>query len=195
VMADDARRSPLAGVALPTGLRELAFRGQLDLRFDPADVAAREAVESVVGPLPLEPNTVHGGPDAAVLWLGPDEWLIVGPDGSAAQLESQIRDALAAAVAGSPVDGAVALVDVSANWTILELARADARAILAGGCSIDLHARAFGPGRCAQTLVARAGVILWQTAAEPAPTFRLLVRPSFAAYLAAWLTDAIADPA
>ena len=181
-----ARRSPLDGVVLPDGLREVPFLAQLDLRLDPADVAARTAVESVVGRLPIEPNTVHGGPDAAVLWLGADEWLIVGPDEGGAALETQLRDALAAAP-----DSAVAIVDVSANRTTVELARPDAADILAGGCSIDLHPRAFRPGHCAQTLVARAGVILWQTANAPVPTYRLLVRPSFATYLATWLTDAI----
>lgn len=39
-------------------------------------------------------------------------------------------------------------------------------------------------------MVARAGVVLWCIADHPEPVFRLLVRPSFAAYLAAWLTDA-----
>ena len=190
MMADETgRRSPLAGVALPKGLRELPFLAQLDVRLDPADAAARAAVESVVGPLPIEPNTVHDGPDVAVLWLGPDEWLVIGPPDAGAATERQIREALAA----SPDAGPVAIIDVSANRTTLELSHPDARAILAGGCSIDLHPRAFGPGRCAQTLVARAGVILWQTAAEPAPTYRLLVRPSFAAYLAAWLSDAIGE--
>jgi len=187
-MVDETgRRSPLACVALPAGLREVPFLAQLDLRLDPDDAAARAAVESVVGPLPIEPNTVAGGPDAAVLWLGPDEWLVVGPPDSAPAIEHQLRGALAAA----PDAGPVAIIEVSANRTTLELSRADARAILAGGCSIDLHPRAFGPGRCAQTMVSRAGVILWQTTAEPAPTYRLLVRPSFAAYLAAWLTDAV----
>ena len=181
-----ARRSPLYGVELPDGLHERPFVAQVDLRLDPADVAARTAVESVVGPLPTEPNTVHGGPDAAVLWLGPDEWLIVGPDGGASALEAQLRDALAAAPGV-----AVAIIDVSANRTTLELGRPDAAEILSSGCSLDLHPWSFGPGRCAQTLVARAGVILWQTADAPVPTYRLLVRPSFAAYLAAWLTDAM----
>lgn len=190
MMADETgRRSPLAGVALPEGLRELPFLAQLDLRLDPDDTDARAAVESVVGTLPVEPNTVHGGPDGAVLWLGPDEWLVIGSPNSEAGLESRLRAALAAGVPDAPVS----IVDVSANRTTLELSRPDARAILAGGCSIDLHPRAFGPGHCAQTLVSRAGVILWQTAVEPAPTYRLLVRPSFAAYLAAWLTDAIGD--
>jgi sarcosine oxidase, subunit gamma len=183
----ERRRSPLEGLALPAGLREVPFLTQLDIRLDPADILARTAIESVVGPLPLEPNSVHGGAEAAVLWLGPDEWLIVGPadETAAAALERQLRTELAAA----PDAGPVAILDVSANRTTLELDHADARAVLAGGCSIDLHPRAFGPGRCAQTLVARAQVILWQL--DDRPTYRLLVRPSFAAYLAAWLTDAI----
>jgi sarcosine oxidase subunit gamma len=59
---------------------------------------------------------------------------------------------------------------------------------LAFGCSLDLEAPSFRPGRCAQTLLARAGVIVWQT--DDAPTYRLLVRPSFVAYVLAWLDDA-----
>ena len=43
------RRSPLEGVAFIDGLRELPFLAQLDLRLDPDDAAAREAVESVIG--------------------------------------------------------------------------------------------------------------------------------------------------
>jgi sarcosine oxidase subunit gamma len=78
-------------------------------------------------------------------------------------------------------------VDVSANRTTIELWGAAAREVLASGCAIDLHPRAFGSGRCAQTLIARAGVILHQFTDEP--RYRLYVRPSFARYLAEWLTD------
>lgn len=177
-----ARRSPLAGVPLVAGLRELPFRAQLDVRLDPTDESARHAVETVAGRLPLTPNTVHGGPDAAVLWLGPDEWLVVGPADGDAALESQLR----AATAGT----GASIVDVSANRTTLELFGPDARRILESGCPLDLHPRAFGPGRCAQTLLARANVILWQTADRPEPVYRLLVRPSFASYVAAWIADA-----
>ena len=176
------RRSPLEGVPLPDGLRELPFLAQLDLRLDPGDASVTSAVESVVGPLPLGPNTVNGGPDGAVLWLGPDEWLIVGPPDGAAALEAQLRAALGQA------RWSASIVDVSANRTALELRGPGARRILESGCSIDLDPRAFGPGRCAQTLLARANVILWQTDDEP--VYRIMVRPSFAAYLAAWLSDA-----
>ena len=178
------RRSPLEGVALIDGLRELPFLAQLDVRLDPDDAVAREAVESVIGALPLEPNTLHGGSDAAVLWLGPDEWLVVGPPDGETALQSQLHDAL-----GDQM-GRIAIVDVSANRTTLELRLPRARELLEFGCPIDLHPRAFGPGRCAQTLLARANVLIWHVADEPVDTWRLLVRPSFAAYVAAWLADA-----
>jgi sarcosine oxidase, subunit gamma len=178
------RYSPLEGVALIDGLRELPFLAQLDLRLDAGDVAARVAVESVVGPLPLEPNTVHGGSEAAVLWLGPDEWLVVGPPDGETVLEAQLHEALGDA------RGSVAIVDVSANRTTLELRGPRARELLEFGCPIDLHPRVFGPARCAQTLLARANALLWHVADAPEDTWWLFVRPSFATYVAAWLADA-----
>ena len=177
------RRSPLYGVTLADALRELPFLAQLDLRLSADDAAAREAVESVVGPLPIKANTVDGGAGAAVLWLGPDEWLVVGPPDGETVLEGQLRDAL-----GDTTGGAI--VDVSANRTTLELRGPHARELLEFGCPIDLHPRVFGPGRCAQTLLARANVLIWFVIDEPEPVYRLLVRPSSAAYVAAWLADA-----
>ena len=49
-----------------------------------------------------------------------------------------------------------------------------------------MHPAAFGPGCCAQTLLARAHVILQGRA----DGFRVFVRASFADYLAEWLLDA-----
>ena len=128
-------------------LREVELLAQVSLRGEP----------------PLAPNTVAGG----ALWLGPDEWLVLGGR------EEDYPDAWAA-------------VDVSANRVCLELAGPGAADVLARGCALDLHPPVFPPGRCAQTLVARAQVILYRTD----DAFRLLVRPSFADYLRAWLRDA-----
>jgi heterotetrameric sarcosine oxidase gamma subunit len=124
-----------------------------------------EAQVSVRGEPPLAPNTVAG--DA--LWLGPDEWLVLGGR------EEDYPDACAA-------------VDVSANRVCLELSGPEAADVLARGCALDLHPSVFPPGRCAQTLLARAQVILYRTDER---TFRLLVRPSYADYLRAWLRDAM----
>jgi len=161
-------------------MREMPFLAQVNLRADPSDVEVMDRLASVLEfPLPLTPNTVSGDLDRHALWLGPDEWLVVGPAGSEDTLERRCRDVLA---------GAGSVVDVSASRTIVELRGREAREILEAGCAIDLHPRAFHAGRCAQTLVARTAAIVHQVTDEP--LYRLFVRSSFAMYLAMWLQDA-----
>jgi sarcosine oxidase subunit gamma len=179
-----AARSPLDGVAPIPGVREVPFLTQLDVRFDPTDEVAGRAVTGVLGrPVPVTPGTVASTDELDVLWLGPDEWLVVAAPGRGAELEARLREALS--------EGAGSVVDLSANRTAIELRGPHARDILEHGCSIDLHPRAFGPGRCAQTDLARANVILVRRSEEP--VYLVLVRPSFARYLWAWLADAASE--
>ena len=146
------------------------------------EVAAR--VSHALGlVLPAEPNTVSTNGQRSVLWLGPDEWLVVDGATPADEIEASVHQAFA------PDWGSV--VDVSANRTVVELSGPQARDVLSRGCSLDLHPRSFRPGMCAQTLLAKTAVILWQT--DDAPTFKVFVRASFAAYLARWLADASVD--
>jgi sarcosine oxidase subunit gamma len=178
-------RSPLEGVSMPARVRELPFLAQVDLRADPTDAAlVARLTEALDARPPTEPNTavVSGDGTRHVLWLGPDEWLILGEPGTAPQLERALRQAIG--------DGRGAVVDVSANRTTLSVSGPRARDLLAFGCSIDLDERRFKPGMCVQTLLARANVIIVPVGPAVEPAFRVLVRPSFAAYLAAWLTDA-----
>jgi sarcosine oxidase subunit gamma len=109
-------------------------------------------------------------------WLGPDEWLVIG----AHDLETLVR-------AVGPDEGAA--VDVSASRLLLELEGPWARDVLASCCALDLHPRVFGPGHCAQTLVAKAPVLLCQT--DEFPTYLLLVRRSLFSYVFSWLDDGI----
>ena len=81
-----------------------------------------------------------------------------------------------------------AVVDVSAGRAGLVLSGSTARALLEHGCSVDLHPRSFGPGRAAQTELALTHALV--LAIDDAPTYWVYVRPSFAGYLADWLTDA-----
>ncbi|MBF6605360.1 MAG: sarcosine oxidase subunit gamma [Chloroflexi bacterium] len=192
-MALSGRIALSGGIALPGGAREVPFLSQIDLRVDPTDAVSMTAVAATLGfTVPTVPDSVAGIGDLHALWLGPDEWLVVGRPGRARELEDRLRAALsvprADAAAVSATLAVASVVDISANRTTIELAGSSARELLEAGCPIDLHPRAFGPGRCAQTLLARANVIVWQTIDEP--LYRLLVRPSFGAYVAAWLLDA-----
>jgi sarcosine oxidase, subunit gamma len=82
-----------------------------------------------------------------------------------------------------------AAVDVSGQRTTLRLTGPHSRDVLGKGCSLDLHASAFGAGAAAQTTLGMTGVILLAVDGSGAD-YRILVRSSFARYLADWLLDA-----
>jgi len=172
-----ARTAHLAALRGPVALVERPFRVQVNVRCVPGSAAA-DLVCTVVGAaLPTTPCTAATGDGVQALWLGPDEWLVVGGDaGLVAQL---------AAAVGS--EGSA--VDVSAQRTVIEVSGTGARDVLAQGCAIDLDPRASPPGTCVQTVLALAGVILLVGDAA----FELYVRSSFAGYLADWLLDACTE--
>jgi sarcosine oxidase, subunit gamma len=153
---------------------EVPLLAQTDIRVD-ASRAAR-----MPSPLPTDPNTVTVAGDRSALWLGPDEWLVVGPAGSGADTRAELEAVLA--------DAHPSIVDVSANRAVLELRGPGRHDLLSKGCSLDLHPRSWGAGRCAQTLLARVPVILEE---RPDAT-RVYVRPSFGDYLVDWILDALA---
>nr|WP_218862509.1 sarcosine oxidase subunit gamma family protein [Actinopolyspora biskrensis] len=163
-------------------LREEPFLTQLNLRVPPDD-AVSEAVAEALDLTPPAANKVSGDEGRALLWLGPDEWLLVAE-------EERARGALRA-VRSAQQDASGSSVDVSANRTTLRLAGPAAREVLEKVCSLDLHPRAFSVGDCAQTLLGRTVAVLWQVG--PDPEYRVLVRCSFAEYLADLLLDAMAE--
>lgn len=183
------RRSPLADMAgelmdkAVTGERDVRveewpFTTMVSVRVEPGSETPG-AVERVLGTtLPRSSGEVTGDGEHSALWLGPDEWLIV----SRVPAEDLVAQ-LVEAVSG----GHAAVVDVSANRTVLELRGAAARTVLQKGCPLDLHPRAFGPGNAVSTTLARVPLILWQVGSE---SYRLLPRSSFAEYVARWLLDA-----
>jgi len=155
--------------------------GKINLRGDGADPAFRDAVEGAIGVAPpLEPNTAGAAGRNAVLWLGPDEWLVVTPAGGQGTAEAALNEALQGRHAS--------IVDTSDARTTIRLHGVHARDVLAKGCPLDLHPRSFGPGRCAQSLIAKADVLIHQV--DDAPTYDIHVLCSFARYLWDWLADA-----
>jgi sarcosine oxidase, subunit gamma len=194
VIAEAVRRSPLADyrarfdtLSLASrgelSLRELPFVAQVNLRADPSEVALMDRLTASLGfALPVTPNTVTAKQDRRALWLGPDEWLIVGPQDEEKGLAQALWNGLGGAF-GS-------IVDVSANRTVIEIRGRNAPQVLASGVPIDLDMRSFGPGHCAQTLLAKTQVIVELVNDDPA--FDLYVRSSFALYAAEWLLDAAA---
>jgi sarcosine oxidase subunit gamma len=167
-------------------LQERAFLGHVNLRCDPQDAVLTAALERVLEcSLPRTPNTFHAAsPASKVLWLGPDEWLLITPEGR--------EDAMARALRRAAADGFASVIELGSGQTVIELRGERAREVIAKGCPLDLHPRVFGPGRCAQSRLARTLVTIAQ--ADASPTFELIVRRSFADYLWQWLHDACQYP-
>lgn len=180
-LAERMRAASVTG-ARGVSLTEWPFVTMVNLRVDPGSEAADRIGKTLGAPLPRRcGHTTASGPHT-VVWLGPDEWLVLS-QADAPTVAAELREAL-----GSD-PGSV--VDVSANRTTLELSGPSARQVLEKGCPLDLHPRAFGPGRAVSTTVGPVAVLLWQV--EDAPTYRLFPRSSFADYLARWLIDAMSE--
>jgi sarcosine oxidase, subunit gamma len=165
-------------------LREIPFLAQVTLRGDVGNPAFCKAIrDDLKFDIPTKPNTFIASPALAALWMGPDEWLLIGDAGMEENLIPRLIKAL---------DGVhSSVVDVSDARAVVHLSGARSRELLAKGCSLDLHPRAFRSGGCAQTNIARANVILQCLHGEPG--WLLYVRTSFANYLASWLLDAMAE--
>jgi len=186
------RRSPLAHLAgrfeaervagtRGVELREVPFLTMVDVRVEPGSAAAVRLAERLGTALPATCGQVTSSGEHDVLWLGPDEWLVVSqaePDA----LVAGLRDALA--------NDHGSVVDVSANRTTLELSGPAARETLEKGCPVDLHPRSLGPGSAVATTLGPVPVLLWQTGGT---TYRVLPRSSFADYVARWLLDAVTE--
>ena len=163
-------------------ISERPFQGHLNLRGDLEDAGFMSAVESVLGfGLPTGPNTVAANGELLALWLGPDEWHVVTPPAA----QTPILDSFEAALNGTHF----AVTDVTGGQTVITVSGPCARDVLAKGCPLDLHPTAFKPADCAQTLLAKANVLI-RCVDDTPPSFELIVRRSFAEYTALWLNDA-----
>jgi sarcosine oxidase subunit gamma len=163
---------------------EKAHRSLVDIRGEIADSSFRDAVARIVGAEP--PRIANTAVDAGarrIMWMGPNEWLIVAPNGEAGSLVSQLRREFGANHASA--------VDVSESRTVITLAGPKAREFLARGVTLDLHPRAFKVGQCAQTGMSRCNILLHLI--DDRPSFDIYVLKSFADYLWQWSERAAAQ--
>lgn len=144
-----------------------------------ADAQARAIAADVWGVAFSEESCrAHVSGNRATLWLGPDEHLLWQ---ASREIELPI-DALEKALQSHPHS----LVDISHRQMALELAGPYAATILAGACPLDLDPKSFPVGMCTRTVLAKADIILWRTAAEQ---FHVEIWRSFQHYAVALLQE------
>jgi sarcosine oxidase subunit gamma len=184
-MAELLRTHPLEawsaafdGLPDTVGIAEEPFVAMVDVRLGSVgpETRTRLGVD-----LPTIANTWVPADAGRAVWLGPDEWLLSSTTETPEEFEARVRAAVL------PLGGSA--TDVSAQRIGLRLTGARVRDVLAKGCSIDLHPRSFGRGSSAQTALGQAGVVLLALS-DAGDDYAVLVRSSFAGYLADWLLDA-----
>jgi sarcosine oxidase subunit gamma len=106
----------------------------------------------------------------SAVWLGPDEWLLLLPDGQAL-----------------PSGAMASVVEVSDRQVGIEVAGEQAAEAINAFNALDLHVDAFPIGMCTRTLFGKAEIVLWRVAAEK---FRIEVWRSFAPYVLGCLAEA-----
>lgn len=162
--------------------RECPDRAFVNLRGDAGEARLRNAAQQVAGvALPREPGTWNHADRSRAYWLGPDEWLLVVAGDVGLEVEGQLRDAL---------DGRFSVTDVTGAHVQVELSGPDVGKVLQKSSPYDFHPRNFPPGRCAQTVFAKATALV---AARDDGAFDIVFRRSYAEYLMRWLADAASE--
>lgn len=186
--------SALAGIAVPGrhGKQEgapgvtIAERRGLGI----ATVAARKgqlealkaAVKDAYGvELPGDSRRVRG-PQVSFVGYGPGQWLAVSATLANETLARDLTERL---------KGLASISDQHGGRTVLRLSGPRARDVLAKGLPIDLHPRAFGPGRAATSTISLMGVQLWQE--DDAPTYDIALFRSVSESFWRWLTASAAE--
>jgi sarcosine oxidase subunit gamma len=112
--------------------------------------------------------------DLTLIWTAPGQWLATSAD-------RNLADRLAADLAGIAT-----VADQSDARAVVRISGPKARDVLAKGCLIDLHPRAFGPGQVAMTAFGHINVMLRQV--DDGPTFEIALFRSMAGSFWHWLS-------
>lgn len=186
-----SRQSPLIEVAsgntviqmAAVSITEKPFFGHYILRGLSGNTAFTTAVSTIIGvDLPLKSNTVSRSDGLLVCWMSPDQWLLVTDNDEYSNKLSVLRGALE--------DEFASINDVSSGQTIINIKGKKANEVLCKGTTFDVHPSVFTPGQCAQVIFAKSNVLIYPLGLNEYPEYDLIVRRSFADFLARWLSNA-----
>ena len=168
----------LHGGSAAARLAPAAPASRISLR---APAGSLEALSGALGvTIPTKPKTSASANGRHVLWIGPDEWLVIDEKGADLVAEAGKSGALHSAA------------DVSHRNNAIIVTGPKAALAINSGCPQDLSLAIFPVGACSRTLVGKAEVVLYRTAED---TFRIEVWRSFATYVFGLVAEGAEDAA
>ncbi|TSE13030.1 sarcosine oxidase subunit gamma family protein [Mesorhizobium intechi] len=175
------RRPALAGrTTTATGVKVevLPPAERISLRAPEASVAALSKALGLT--LPKKPKTSASKGGRTVLWLGPDEWLVIDEGGNDPLADCATVTELHSAVGISHRNVAISVTGPAAEATINS------------GCPQDLSLDAFPAGAASRTILGKAEIVLLRTADD---AFRVECWRSFSDYVFTFLSEGARDAA
>lgn len=164
-------------------IRDAGPRGMVTLRGDLEDPRIVKACKALTGcAMPGQTGAVLEG-DKGLLWMSPDELLLLVPHDQAGAAVDHLRDALR----GMPY----LAVDVSDARQIISLEGAGLREVLARLTPADLHPAALAPGTVRRTRLAQVAAAFWLMSEE---TAEVMCFRSVAHYVFGLLDNAAQSP-
>ncbi|MFT4993936.1 MAG: sarcosine oxidase subunit gamma [Paraglaciecola sp.] len=157
-------------------LREAKLLGHLNLRGNANDSGFLKGVKNALDlDLPLAPCSSAQNAETTIMWLSPDEWLIIIEGGTEAAVEDKLRQSLS---------GHFAVSDISGAQTMLEISGKDCLQLLQKSIGYDLHLDSFPINKVIGTALAKSSAHIRRTGEY---NFQLIIRRSFADYIWLWL--------
>ena len=187
-MSEPTMRSPLHSFGLGEQAKpidgscgvwanEIPHLGYISLRGNGADPAFVTAASTSLGvSLPLQPCTFASSNGITILWLSPDEWMIVCPRAQLSALLGSLRQAL--------TDVRSQVIDNSGGYTQVVIEGPNALDVLQHVSVYDFAS--MEPGRVVGTTFGKSSVYAFRQGEG----YRLMIRRSFADYIWRYLVRA-----
>ena len=157
-----------------TNIQELAFINKINLRINTKNTNYMKVCGKILNAiLPTKPNIFTKNGNLKIIWLSPDEWLIINEDDNLfSKLKNEIGDLEAS------------VTDVSENRTIVRLSGEKIYKLLSKFLVLDLEKSLPSESTCAQTLFAKVPILLLRNHNEnQVPEIDIFLNNSHANYV------------
>jgi len=164
-------------------IQELPYVNKINLRFDPNNNDYMSFCRKILGEvLPAKPNTYVQNEKIKIIWLAPDEWMIINDqeDKLFIKLKNKLKDFEAS------------VTDVSENRIIIRLSGEKIITLLSKFLVLDLEKNLGSQSSCAQTLFVKVPILLVRNNDNnQIPVIDIFTNRSHANYIYSLLVDGI----
>ena len=164
-------------------IQELPYVDKINLRLDPNNNDYMSICGKILGAvLPTKPNTYVQNEKVKIIWLGPDEWMVINDQEN--ELFIKLKNELG--------DLEASVTNISENRTIIRLSGKKIITLLSKFLVLDLEKNLGTQSSCAQTLFVKVPILLVRNDDNnQIPVIDIFTNRSHANYIYNLLVDGI----